>query len=92
MPAIVYQQETMQVHECATVAATRTFLDPLSGVKHQLNTNLKVNNFATTIVGSLSYEGGHSHCEGMQTSLHGKKMVSLLVTENLEVTVRIVSV
>ena len=84
---MVYQQETMQVHECAALAATGTFLDPLSRVKHQLSTNLEVNNIAFPIMGSLSYEGGHSHCKGMQTSLHGRKMVSLLITENLEVTI-----
>ena len=86
-PAMVYQQETVQVHECTMMAATGMFLDPLSGVKHQLNTIIEVNNFATTVVGSLTYEGGHSHCEGMQTSLNGRMMVSLFVTENLEVTV-----
>ena len=74
------------------MATTGTFLDLLSRVKHQLNTNIEVNNFATTVIGSLTYEGGHSHCEGMQTSLNGKKMVSLFVTENLEVTVRVVTV
>ena len=78
VPAMVYQQETIQVYECATVATTGTFLDPLSRVKHQLNTNLKVNNFATTIGVILSFEGGHSHCEGMQTSLHRKRWIASL--------------
>ena len=91
-PTIVYQQETLQVHECAALASTGTFVDPLSRATHQLNTNLEVNNFATTVLGTLSYEGGHSHLEGIQTSLHGKKMDSLLVTENLEITVQVVIV
>ena len=64
-PAMVYQQETMQVHECAMMATAGMFLDPLSRVNHQLNTDIKVNNFATTVMGSLTYEGGHFHCEGM---------------------------
>ena len=68
------------------------FLDPLSRVKHQLNTNLEVNHFATTVMDSLTYEGGHSHWEGMQTSWNQNKMVSLFVTEDLEVTIRIVTV
>ena len=91
-PAMVYQQETMLVHECATMATTGTFLDPVPRVKHQQNTNLEVNNFDTTVVGTISYDGGHSHCEGMQTSLNGHKMVSLLTTKNLEVTVQSVTI
>ena len=49
--AMVYQQETIQVNECANMALTGTFLDLVSGTKHQLNTNLETNNFATTVVG-----------------------------------------
>ena len=89
---MVYQQENMQMHEFATMAVTWMFLDPVSGTKHQLNTNLKVNNFATTVVDTILYEGGHSHWEGMETNLNGYKMVSLLTTENLEVTVRPVTI
>ena len=33
-PTMVYQQDTIQVHKWATMAATGTFLDPLSRVKH----------------------------------------------------------
>ena len=61
-------------------------------MKHHLNPKLKVNNFASTVVGSLTYEGGHSHCEGMDMSLNGRRMTSLFFTENLEVTVRTVTV
>ena len=64
-----------------------TFLDPLSGLKHQLNTNMDVNNFTTTVVGTLL-----SHYGGVQMSLNGKKMVSLFVTENLEVTIQPITV
>ena len=87
-PAIVYQQETIQVHEGATMAATGTLMDPVSGVKHQQNTNWEVSNFDTTVVGTISYEDGHFHCKGMQTSWNGHKMVSLWNAENLEVTIQ----
>ena len=70
------------------MAATRISLDPVPGVKHQQNTNWEVSNFYTTAVGTTSYEGGHSHCEGMQTSWNGHKMVSPGNTQNLEVTIR----
>ena len=39
-------------------------------------------------MGSLTYEEGHSHCEGRDASLNGKYMVSLFVTKNLEVTMK----
>ena len=87
-PAMVYQQETIQVHEGVTMAATGTLMDPVSKVKHQQNTNWEVSNFDTTVVGTISYEGGHFHCKGMQTSWNGHKMVSLWNAENLEVTIQ----
>ena len=34
-PAMLYQQETIQMQECATMAATGIFLDPVPRVKHQ---------------------------------------------------------
>ena len=37
-PAMVYQQETVQVHECAAMASTRISQDPVSRTKHCLNT------------------------------------------------------
>ena len=72
--------------------ATGTFTDPVSGAKHKLNTKLETNNFATTVVGVISYDGSHSFCEEMQASLNGHKMDSLLTTENLEVTMRKVTI
>ena len=83
---MVYQQETIQVHECTNMAATGTFTDPVSGARHKLNTKLETNKFATTMVGVIWYDDSHSFCEGMQASLNGHKMDSLLTTENLEVT------
>ena len=58
-PPMVYQQEILQVHECATAANTGIFEDPISRIRHNLNTNLDVNNFQSTVVGSLTYEGAH---------------------------------
>ena len=91
-PAIVYQLETIQVHECVNMAATEKFTDLVSGARHELNTNLETNNFATTVVGTISYEGNHSYCEGMQASLNGHKKDSLLTKEYLEVTMRKVTI
>ena len=89
---MVYQQEAIQVHKCANMAATGTFTDPVSGAKHKLNTKLETNNFTTTIVGVILYDDSHSFCQGMQTNLNGHKMDSLLTTENLEVTMQKVTI
>ena len=43
------------------MASTGVYLNPLSGMEHQLNTKVEVNNFATTVMGSVSYSGGHAH-------------------------------
>ena len=43
-------------------------MDPKSGAKHELNTKLEINNFATTVVGTLSYDDSHSFCQRMQVS------------------------
>ena len=91
-PAIVYQHKILQVYECATVANTGIFEDPVSRIRHHLNTNLEVNNFQSTVVGSLTYEGAHSHCNGMDSHIDGNRMESLFVTESLEVTIRTVTV
>ena len=91
-PAMVYQQEAVQVHKCAAMASTGIFQDPVPRTKHLLNTKLKVNNFTSTVMGSLMYEGGHSHCEGMDISINGKRMSSLFVTESFEVIMRTVTV
>ena len=54
-----YQRETIQVHDCANLAATGTFMDPKSGAKHNLNTKLEINHFSTTMVGTISYYNSH---------------------------------
>ena len=59
-PAMVYQQETVQVHECAAMASTGIFQVPVSRTEHLLNTKLEDNNFTCTVMGSLTYEGRHS--------------------------------
>ena len=69
------------------MAATGTLPDPVSGAKHQQNTNWKVSNFNTTIVGQILYEGGHPHCKEIQTSWNGHKIVSLWDTKDLEVII-----
>ena len=74
------------MQECATMAATGIFLDPVPRMKHQQNTIREVSNFDTTVLGPTSYEGGHSYCKGMQMSLN-----SLFVKKNLEVTVQLVT-
>ena len=91
-PARVYHQEVTQVHKCTAMATSGIFEDPETRKRHTLNTNLEVNHFDTTVVGSLSYDSGHSHCQGMDSSIEGRRVSSLLVTKSLEVTVREVTV
>ena len=91
-PAMVYQHETIQVQECATTVSTGVFKDPMSRTKHCLNPKLEVNNFASTVLGSLTYEGRHSHFDGMDSSINSRRMSSLFVTESLEGTIRTVTV
>ena len=82
----------LQVHECSTAANTRIFIDPISRIRHSLNANLEVNNFQSTVIGSLSYDGSHSHCLGMDSHMDSNRMESLLVTKSLEVTIRTVMI
>ena len=69
-----------------------TFTDPTSRAKHELNTKLEINHFATTVVGAILYDDSHSFCQGMQANLNGHKMDSLLATENLEVIMQKVTI
>ena len=91
-PAAIYQQETVPVSECAIMELTGIFRDPLTQVKHQLNHSLETNYFATTVVGALTYDKGYAHCKGIDANIGRKHMRSLFVTENLEVTVKTVTV
>ena len=88
----VYQRETIQVHDCANLAATGTFMDPKSGAKHNLNTKLEINHFSTTVVGSISYDNSHVFCQGMQANLNGHRVKDLLAVEDLEVTMQRVTI
>ena len=88
----IYQHEILQVHECSKAANTGKFIDPISRIRHQLNTNLEVNNFQSTVIGSLSYNRLHSHCIGMDSDVDSNRMESLFVTESLEVTIRTVMI
>ena len=91
-PATIYQQETVPVSKCAIMELTGIFRDSLTQVKHQLNHSLETNYFATSVVGSLIYKKGHAHSKGSDASIGGEHMMSLFVTENLEVTVKTVMV
>ena len=91
-PPEVYQSETIQVHDCANLAATGTFTDPKSGAKHDLNTKLEINHFSTTVVGTISYDDSHLHCQGIQANLNGHKMDNLLAIEDLEVNMQRVKI
>ena len=93
-PLKVYQHETIQVHDCASMSATGTFIDPdpKSGAKHELNTKLEINHFSTTVVGAISYDDSHSFCQGMQAILSGHKMDSLMAIKNLEVIMQKVTI
>ena len=71
---------------------TGIFRDPLTRVKHQLNHSLETNYFATTVVGELTYDKEHAHCKGVDANIGREHMSSLFVTENLEVTVKTVTV
>ena len=82
----------MPVRECAIMDLTGIFGDPLSRVKHRLNSSIETNHFIATTIGLLTYKGGHSHCEGRDAHVSGEHMVSLLVTESLEVTMKKVMV
>ena len=91
-PPEVYQSETIQVHDCANLAATGTFMDPKSGAKHDLNTKLEINHFSTTVVGSISYNNSHVFCQGMQANLNRHRMDDLLAMMDLEVTMQRVTI
>ena len=91
-PAMVNHYEILQVHECTIASNKGIFEDLVLRIRHHLNTNLEVNNFHSTVVGSLTYERAYSHCNGMDSNVDGNRMESLFVTESLEVTRRTVMV
>ena len=82
----------LQVHECFTATYTNVFFDPTSRIQHDLNPNLEVNYFQSTVEGSLSYDGSHAHCLGMDSHVDGHRMETLLTTESLEFTLRTVTI
>ena len=90
--AAIYQQENVPVSECAIMELTGTFRDPLTRIRHQLKQSMETNYFATTVVGKLTYNEGHSHCQGTYGSLGWNHMSNLFVTENLEVITKTVTV
>ena len=86
--ARIYQQETGPAHECVIIDLTRIFRDPVSRVKPRLNNSIETNPFTTAVVGSLTYEEGRGLCKGRDAGMNGEPKASLLVTEDLEVTVK----
>ena len=91
-PTKIYMHKNLQVHECSTADNMKVFFDPISRIQHSLNANLEVNYFRSTVTGSLSYDGSHSHCLGMDSQVDGNRMESLLTTESLEFTLRTVTI
>ena len=71
---------------------TGVFGDPLTRLKHRLNYSVETNYFFTTVTGELSYSEAHSHCKGTYGNIGPNHMSNLLVTENLEVVTKIITV
>ena len=91
-PAAIYQREDVPVSECAIMELTGVFRDPLTRLKHRLNYSAETNYFFTTVTGELSYSEAHSHCKGTYGNIGPNHLSNLLVTENLEVVTKIVTV
>ena len=51
-----------------------------------------MNYFTTTAVGELTYDKGHTHCKGVNANIGRNHMSSLFVTDNMEGTVKTVTV
>ena len=78
--------------ECAIIELMGIFRDPLTRMRHRLNHSVETNYFFTTVVGELTYSEAHSHCKGTYGNIGRNHMSNLLVTENLEVTTKIVTI
>ena len=71
---------------------TGFFRDPVTSMRHILNHSAETNYFYSTVVGELTYSEAHSHCKGTYGSIGPNHMSNLFVTENLEVTKKIVTI
>ena len=87
-PDKVHQRETVPVEECAFMESTGFFRDPAAEKSHKLNRSAETNYFYSTVVGELSYGYAHSSCKGAFRNIGPNNMASLLVTENLEVVTK----
>ena len=54
--------------------------------------NLEVNYLQSVVEGSTTYDGSDPHCSGKDSMLDGHRIKSLLTTESLEFTIRVVTV
>ena len=71
---------------------TGIFRDPVTRMRHRLNHSAETNYFYYTVVGELTYSEAHSHCKGTYRNIGPNHMSDLFVTENLEVTTKIVTI
>ena len=80
------------MEECAKASETGTYWDHTSGLQHVLNRNIEVNYLQSVVDGSITYDGEYAHCSGKDAMVDGHRIGSLLTTESLEFTIRLVTV
>ena len=68
------------------------YLDSSSGIQHTLMPNVEVNYLQSVVDGPLTYDGSGPHCSGKDSMVDGHRIGSLLTTESLEFTIRVVTV
>ena len=68
------------------------YFDPSTGVQHTLKPGVEVNYLRSMVEGSITYNGTNSHCSGKDSMVDGERVASLLTTESLEFTIRVVMV
>ena len=92
VPVKVYSHETLKVDQCLTASMARVYLDSESGIQHTLMPNVEVNYLQSVVEGSITYNGSDSHCSGKDSMVDRNRVASLLTTESLEFTIRVVMV
>ena len=90
-PPKIYEQENMRMDECMTANSARVYYDPSSGFQHTLQ-NREVNYIQTVVEGALTYDSSHPQCSGKDTNVDRHRVASLVTTESLEITIRMVTV
>ena len=53
---------------------------------------MEVNYIRTVVEGALTYDGSHPQCSGKDAIVDGHRIASLVTTESLEITIRMVTV